>query len=293
VAQTGGVRTPSADIEVDQGLVARLVDAQHPDLAGPLRLVTNGWDNAIYRLRDDLYVRLPRRQVAVPLIRNEQRWLPLLAGQVDVPVPVPVRVGVPSAGYPWPWTIGRWHDGLPAADVPPAARAGIAVDLARFLRQLHTPAPADAPHNPVRGVPLAARTPDVRDRLASFPGGDRLRELWDRLSATPPFPGPPVWLHGDLHPANILLTPARELAAVLDFGDLNGGDPATDLAAGWLVFDPAARATFRAHLPQVDPDTWRRARAWALNLGTAIAAHSADNPMMAAIGWHAIEQVLL
>jgi aminoglycoside phosphotransferase (APT) family kinase protein len=282
------VKTPPADIDVDQPLVARLVDAQHPDLAGPLELVANGWDNAIYRLRGDLYVRLPRRRIAVPLIRNEQRWLPLLAGRISTRIPVPVRVGVPSTEYPWPWTIGRWHDGVLAAEVPPADR-DIAVSLAEFLTQLHVPAPADAPHNPVRGVPLAARSPAFYERSPD----PELRALWEALVATPPWPGPPIWLHGDLHPANILLTGTHRLAAVLDFGDLTGGDPATDLSAAWTVFDPAGRATFRAHLPHVDADTWRRARGWALNLGTAILAHSSDNPLMASLARHAISQVLV
>ena len=57
--------TPAADIEIDDALVARLIEAQHPDLAGPLTLVANGWDNVLYRLGDDWCVRLPRRRVAV------------------------------------------------------------------------------------------------------------------------------------------------------------------------------------------------------------------------------------
>jgi aminoglycoside phosphotransferase (APT) family kinase protein len=80
---------------------------------------------------------------------------------------------------------------------------------------------------------------------------------------------------------------------VLDFGDLTGGDPATDLAAGWMFFGPRGRAVFRECLDGVDAATWRRARGWALIMGTAIATSSAGNPRMAAIGAHTLEQVLL
>ncbi|GAA1799704.1 hypothetical protein [Agromyces neolithicus] len=56
---------PPPDFHVDAELAARLVSSQHPDLAAPLTLVANGWDNAIFRLGDDLAVRLPRRVLAV------------------------------------------------------------------------------------------------------------------------------------------------------------------------------------------------------------------------------------
>ncbi|OUC94376.1 aminoglycoside phosphotransferase family protein [Streptosporangium minutum] len=285
------MNTPAAEADIDDGLVDRLIRTQHPDLAGPLTLVANGWDNVIYRLGTDLSVRLPRRRVAVDLIVNEQRWLPVLAEYVEVALPLPVRTGVPGEGYPWPWTIAPWFEGRTVADVPPSDRSGIAAPLADFMTGLHRPAPPDAPRNPVRGVPLAARDGAVRQRLQSIPRSAALLPLWEKLAALPPWQGPPLWLHGDPHPGNLLLN-GEGLAAVLDFGDLTSGDPATDLAAAWLVFDENAREVFRSHV-DTDEVTWERARGWALVMGTALAAHSADNPGMAAIGDHVLAQVLL
>ena len=285
--------TPPAEVEIDANLVTRLVRAQHPDLDAPLRLVAHGWDNVIYRLGDDLCVRVPRRAVAVDLIRNEQRWLPGLAPRTGVAVPAPVRMGLPGPDFPWPWSICPWFEGRPAADVPPVDRTPAATGLADFLARLHTPAPPDAPPNPVRGVPLAARDAAVRERLAGTPD---LLALWDRLAAAPPWDGPPYWLHGDAHPGNLVLAasgPAR-LAAVIDFGDLTAGDPACDLSTAWLTFDPAGRAAFRARydaLTGIGEATWVRARAWALNLATALGMQSDDNPRMAAISAHGVAQV--
>jgi len=286
---------PAAEIDIDASLVARLVRAQHPDLDGPLWLVANGWDNVVYRLGADLCVRLPRRAVAVDLIRHEQRWLPGLAARAGAVVPAPVRAGTPGEGYPWPWSICPWFEGRAAADVPAAERGPAAADLAEFLAGLHAPAPAEAPHNPWRGVPLAARDAAVRERLAGTPD---LLALWVRLTATPAWAGPPYWIHGDLHPANVVLAPSgpARLAAVIDFGDLTAGDPATDLAAAWLAFDAEGRAVFRERydaLTGIDPDTWGRARGWALNLATAIGASSGDSPRMAAISVHGVAQVRL
>ena len=292
------VPTPAADISVDADLVARLIRQQHPAFAGPLTLVASGWDNVVYRLGHDLCVRLPHRRAAAELISHEARWLPTLARQVGTPIPVPLRVGRPSAAFPWYWTITRWFDHPVAGTIPPAERTSLAADLATFFADLHTPAPADAPRNPVRGVPLAERGSAVLARLDSgaIPGSAPLRTLWHRLVATPPWSGPPVWLHGDPHPSNLLVTdtPPARLAAVIDFGDLGAGDPATDLAAAWLVFDATGRDRFRAelqHRAPVDDDTWQRAEGWALNLGTAFAFHT-DDPLLAAVGRHTVHQLL-
>ncbi|GIF48123.1 aminoglycoside phosphotransferase (APT) family kinase protein [Asanoa ferruginea] len=286
---------PVAEIDVNLDLVARLLRAQQPDLADrPLRLVANGWDNTIVRLGDDLCVRLPRRQVAVQLLVNEQRWLPTIATHLPLSVPTPVRLGVPGEGYPWPWSVCRWFEGEIASMVPVVERRAVAAELAEFMNRLHVPAPDDAPANPVRGVPLVVRDEQIQDRLTSgkLDREDELRDLWDELRAAPEWTGPKVWLHGDPHPANLVLRgqPAT-LAAVLDFGDLTAGDPATDLAAAWLVFDAEGRAAFRAGI-EADEATWRRARAWALAIGTAIAVFADIHPGLADAGEHAINQVL-
>jgi aminoglycoside phosphotransferase (APT) family kinase protein len=288
---------PEADIEIDDAVVARLIEAQHPDLAGPLTLVANGWDNALYRLGDHWCVRLPRRQVAVALILNERRWLPSIARNLDVDIPVPIRAGEPSDQYPWPWSIAPWFDGVLAAATPPASRSVLVPGLVEFVARMHSPAPLDAPRNAVRGVPLESRSATVLQRLdgGTIPNGDELRRLWSRLVRTPRWTGPPLWLHGDLHPANILLDAAGRLRAVLDFGDVTAGDPATDLAVAWLAFEPEARAAFRERVTAAkgtDADTWRRARGWALNFGTALAANSEDASPLRAIGDHVLRQVL-
>jgi aminoglycoside phosphotransferase (APT) family kinase protein len=283
-----------ADIFVDEPLVRRLLVAQHPDLAArELRLITNGWDNDLYRLGSDLVVRLPRRKVAVPLIASEQRWLPSIAARVSVAVPTPVRIGVASEDFPWPWTITRWFDGTIASQTPFENHDDLAVDLARFVREMHTPAPLDAPANPFRGVPLREREEVMRERLASglVPHPAEVDSAWRHSLGARPWSGEPSWLHGDLHPANIL-TRDGHLAAVLDFGDLTSGDPASDLATAWLTFDAIGRARFRAAL-DYDDDTWRRASGWALVLAGAFLAHSADSPAMLAIGMHAVKEVLL
>ena len=143
---------PPATVEVSAAVVHALIRDQRPDLAGhSLVRVANGWDNATFRLGDDLAVRLPRRDEAVPLILHEQRYLPEIARRSPVPVPVPVHAGLPTSDFPWPWSIVRWVHGTPAVDAGPADRR-LAVDgLAAFLLSLHVPADVGVPVNPFRG----------------------------------------------------------------------------------------------------------------------------------------------
>ena len=107
--------TPACEVEINSSIVRRLLQEQHPDLqALPLREMDAGWDNAMFRLGDELAVRLPRRQVAAGLIEHEQVWLPRLAPRLTLPVPVPVRTGMPSELYPWRWSVVPWIEGVSA-----------------------------------------------------------------------------------------------------------------------------------------------------------------------------------
>jgi aminoglycoside phosphotransferase (APT) family kinase protein len=106
---------PPATVEVSDTVVQCVVRDQRPGLGDrPLARVANGWDNATFRLGDDLAIRLPRRAEAVSLILHEQRYLPDIARRSPVPVPVPVQAGRPTSDFPWPWSIVRWVPGTAA-----------------------------------------------------------------------------------------------------------------------------------------------------------------------------------
>ncbi len=283
---------PAAEVDIDDALVRALLREQFPDLAAlPLTPLSSGWDNVLYRLGPHLVVRLPRRAAAAPLVAHEQQWLPVLAPRLPLPIPAPVRAGRPGCGYPWAWNVVPWFDGASALAEPPRDLSAAATTIGRFVRALHTPAPADAPPNPVRGVPLAdrsARLHDTVEALRDEIDAGAIERTWSQLVDTPPWPGPPVWLHGDLHPANILVDRGA-ISAVVDWGDITSGDPATDLAVAWMLFPPDQRLVFRAAAGHVDDDTWARARGWALALGLAYLGNSADNPAFAALGRRVID----
>ncbi|WP_235912132.1 aminoglycoside phosphotransferase family protein [Ruania zhangjianzhongii] len=290
-------RMPAAEVDVDLPLVHRLLTDQHPDLADlPMEVVANGWDNVMLRLGEELVARLPRRQAAAALVEHEQLVLPRLADRLPVAVPEPVRVGRATDYYPWSWTVARWLPGAPAAAQLPSERDQWAGELAEFLVALHTPAEADAPANPVRGVPLADRAEAIRARFdaGTFAGARELRELFEESASAPVHSGPPLWLHGDLHPLNLLAAGDR-LTAVIDFGDTTSGDPATDLGTAWLTFTAAGRSVFVDRYTAgtgADAATWSRARAWGASFAGVLLASSDDHPELAAIGRHARAELL-
>jgi aminoglycoside phosphotransferase (APT) family kinase protein len=278
--------TPSHDVDVTPELVRALIAAQHPDLAHlPIRFVEFGWDNAVFRLGDDLALRMPRRAVAAFLLLTEQTWLPQLAPRLPLPVPAPVRIGVAGEGYPYPWSVVPWFDATASDLAPPAASEG--EPLAAFLHALHQAAPDDAPSNTFRGsIRLVERADAFESRAAEIertqgPLPAFARHLWTEAIAAP-VDAPRTWFHGDLHGRNVLVKDGR-LAAVIDWGDMAVGDAACDLAAVWMLLpDASARAAAIAAYPASEA-TWMRARGWALLMATMLAA-IADNPRMPAMG---------
>ena len=259
--------TPAAEVEIDERQVRELLAAQHPDLAGlSIVPIASGWDNQLLRLGDKLVLRFPRRKVAAQLIFNEQRWLPQLEKCLPLAIPAPVRIGVAQFQYPWAWSITPWIEGETADLAPPDSNQGEV--LAAFFEALHQPAPADAPSNPYRGVGLGERAQAFADRLARLRDktniiDERAHGLWsDALAAG--HDTAPTWIHGDLHPRNVLIEKGR-LTGVIDWGDLARGDRASDLASIWMLLpELASRKRAMAACRSVSDATWCRARGWAL-----------------------------
>lgn len=256
----------SDDVELNEALVRALLYEQHPDLAGlELREVAGGWDNRMWRLGEELAVRLPRTPRGPSLLRTELQWLPLLAPQLPLPVPVPVRAGEPSSRFPKTWLVVRWVDGEPA-DHAPISCPQAADSLAEFLRALHHKAPGDAPPNPNRGVPMEALRDNIDKWLQVLAASDvaaDARCIWEQGVGAPAWEYEPVWIHGDLHPANVVVSDGT-LSGVIDFGEMCAGDPATDLSAAWLLLPAGTAQRFFDVYATADDATIRRSRAWAV-----------------------------
>lgn len=259
--------------EITADLIAALLHEQHPDLADlPLSLGALGWDNQLWRLGNELAVRLPwATGDADDLLLKEYSLLPDLSLRLPIPIPVPKRLGRPSDLFPRSWIVTTWVPGEPADKAPAIDGDAAANTLARFLSALHQPAPHTAPvgrHG--RGGLLRASGGGVAHflKLAAERGlianPEMVRDAWDDAAGAPDWTGPATWIHADLHPANVL-TRDGNFCGVIDFGDLCAGDPACDLAAAWLLLpDGAVGPFYKNYFPGADNAAQRRARGWAL-----------------------------
>ena len=281
-------RTPEAEVEITEALVRSLLQEQHKDLADfPISIVGEGWDNVMVRLGGELVLRLPRRAIADQLIRKEQRWLPELAPHLPLPVPVPLRTGQPGCGYPFAWSVLAWIEGE-AADLAPPIPSEAHV-LARFLRALHGQTlPTNPPANSVRDCPLTDKQADTERRMAILKAETgsitpAIERIWTDSLAIP-VDLPKSWIAGDVHARNVLVQNGK-LAAFIDWGDMCAGDPATDLAAIWALFDDPAARREAITAYGMSESTLNRARGWAVFYGVILLETGRhDHPRHAKMG---------
>lgn len=281
-------RLHADEVHIDASLARTLLSEQHPAFSSlPLRRVEpGGTDNVVFRLGNDLALRLPLRPSAVSGVQKEIRWLPFLAPHLSLDVPDIVAVGTPTDGYPFPWAVMRWLPGDDAWAEPIGDGVEAAQTLGRFVTELREVSTAGAPapgtEGFVRGLPLVEWDADVRSSLAECTDlldVGRAGRMWQDALSAAPYDGPPVWLHADLIPGNLLVRHGR-VTGVLDFGAMCIGDPAYDVTPAWHVLDHAGRAVFR-RLLGADDATWRRARGIVVALAVfAIPYYHRTNPVM-------------
>ncbi|WP_171165180.1 aminoglycoside phosphotransferase family protein [Streptomyces sp. I05A-00742] len=284
---------------VDEDLVRRLVAGQFPQWAdlAVKRFPSDGTVNAMFRLGDDLAVRLPLVKGGAEDVAMEQEWLPRLAARLPTAVPEVLGAGVPAEGYPWPWSVHRWLAGGNPREGALDEPLLLAGDLAAFVAAMRSITLPDAPRAH-RGGPVASLDAETRSAIEELRGipeegvdCDAVTAVWEDALRAPGGDGPPVWLHADLMPGNLLVDGGR-LTAVIDFGCMGVGDPACDLFPAWNLLPPDAREVFREALG-VDDATWRRGRGRTLSQALiALPYYRRTNPAMARNARHVIRAVL-
>lgn len=287
------------EVDIDVTVARQVLSDQLPEYRElPLRRVASGGtDNAVFRLGEHLALRMPLRPGAVGSLLKEVRWLPVLAPHLTLDVPEVVAIGHPGAGYPFPWAVVRWLAGEDALTGHVDSMHETAVALGRLVRELQgigvTEASRPGSEGFIRGLPLDGLDSCFRAALAQYEGlvdVERVAEVWEDALAAREWPGPPVWLHADLLPGNLLVRDGR-LAAVIDFGAMATGDPAYDITPAWHVLDRPSRRVFRA-VTRTDDATWRRARGLVVTGVIALPYYLQSNPSMVATARRGIDQVL-
>jgi aminoglycoside phosphotransferase (APT) family kinase protein len=283
----------------DDDLIRRLIAAQFPQWAGRAvrRWPSGGTVNAMYRLGDDMVVRLPLVQGGAGDVLMEREWLPRLAPRLPARIPEVLGAGEPAQGYQWPWSVYRWLAGEhpeAGALTEPVLLAG---DLAAFVAAMRSITLPDAP-KAHRGGPVASLDAATRAAIRELRGIPEegvdcaaVAAVWEQALRAPGWDGPPAWLHADLMPGNLLIDGGR-LASVIDFGCVGAGDPACDLFPAWNLLPADAREVFREALA-VDDATWIRGRGRTLSQALiALPYYRRTNPAMARNARHVIRAVL-
>jgi aminoglycoside phosphotransferase (APT) family kinase protein len=257
---------------VTDALVRRLLARQMPHLASrPLTMVEPwGTDNGIWRLGDDLVVRLPRIEWATGQVDREAIWLPRIAPHLPVAVPEPVAVGEPGEGYPYRWAVHRWIPGDGATLDRIGDPVTFALDLAEVTRKLWAIPPDGAPTAHNRARPLREYDKSTRrsiDSASHLVDASAAVRVWEEALAASPYDAAPVWVHGDLE-GNCLVRD-RRLCGIVDWGSACAGDPAVDVQVVWSpLFTDDSRRAFLDELA-VDEATVARSRGAAINQACA------------------------
>lgn len=293
------VKMHENELEIDECFVRTLLQEQRPQWINlPLqRITSSGTDNALYRLGTDFIVRLPRIEWEPGSINKninkEYDWLPKIAQFLKTPISEPLFKGKPANHYPFDWLVVRWNEGHNPVFEKDNEYEFLAKDLAHFLNDFHE---IKLPHGPFsrRGVPLIEIDEDTRNALGKLQGEidiPLITHLWDQLIDTPPWNKDFVWIHGDFLPGNILVQNNR-LSGVIDFSDVGIGDPACDLIIAWALFNSHSRKIFKDNLKNIDDNTWKRGRGWALSIALMMLPYYKNtNPMLAMLARRIIENV--
>jgi aminoglycoside phosphotransferase (APT) family kinase protein len=284
------------EADIDEALVRRLLTEQFPRWSDlPIkRVASDGTVNAMYRLGEDMAVRLPLVESGAKDVAGERELLTRLAPLLPVAIPVPLAEGMPAEDYPWHWSVYRWLAGQNPVVGGMSDPNGFAMDLAEFVTALRRIDPTDGPPA-YRGGPLAEQDAGTRSAIEALDGmidTEAAAAAWDEsVLLARSWAGPPGWVHGDLMPGN-LLTVDNRLSAVIDFGTVGVGDPACDLIVAWNLLPAEARNLYRDAL-QVDDAAWARGRGRALSMALIQLPYYKDsNPGMAANARHVIKEVL-
>jgi aminoglycoside phosphotransferase (APT) family kinase protein len=262
-------RTWTAECTVEADLARSLIEAQFPPLA-PVRVepLGAGWDNTAFLVNGAQVFRFPRRQVAVPLLEAETRLLPAIAPRLPLPVPMPAFVGRSGESYPWPFAGYSLIPGRTAcaADLDDAQRHAVAEPLARFLAALHAFPAVEAARqgagpDPIARLDLERRLPRLRESLAQLVAQNLVadvRPLLALVDAAPAayVPRSDTLVHGDLYIRHLLVNDDKQLAGVIDWGDIHLGDPAGDLMIAHSFLPPTAHDAFRHAYGPITDIAW-------------------------------------
>ncbi len=285
-----------AEQTIEPQAAIELIGEQFPELLPKkIKLLGVGWDNTAFLVNEKLIFRFPRREIALSLLEAEWCALPKMAKRLPIPIPAPKWRGKPTAHFPWPFIGYPMLSGHTAchADLSDEQRTSLAEPIARFLAILHaTPRSeiADCPipqdnHQRIDGALLTSKIAKSFKDLSSLGLLENQKQLESAVQNLQHFRAPlnSHLVHGDFYVRHLLVDERRQLAGVIDWGDIHFGDPAIDLAIAHSFLPVRAHERFLKAYGDVSDSTWTLAKLRAIYHSSLLALfghHSGDLVIM-------------
>lgn len=278
-----------AEVPLGQDQAAELIQTQFPELSPvSLEWLGAGWDNTAWLVNQTYVFRFPRRQLGAETLQSEVTVLPHIAHRLPVPTSAPTMVGQPAGDYPWLFAGYPLLRGTCLCDAALTEndRIRLAEPLAEFLRTLHSISSTEA-------LELGA-PPDLLSRLDVHKREAKTRELLEMVVARQYVPGKATYeqildealsidsvgmqslVHGDLYSLHLLVNDDKQLAGVIDWGDVHAGHISADLPLIYVLLPPAGREIFFSIYGEIDSQTRTLARFRALHHTLLVANYAAE-----------------
>ncbi|HVB51218.1 MAG TPA: phosphotransferase [Acidimicrobiales bacterium] len=255
---------PEPDFRFNSNLVSRLIDDQYPILRErDPEHVGAGYDVEVWRISDDLVVRLPRRTSAFTFVEREIKHLPSIPQDLPLAIPCIEAVGVASVLLPGPWFVTQYLPGISGNVAPLAECVRGALDLGVTLASIHALSTENVDNVSARGVAIETRRSFFEKELDHLPNwAAKISQDYFDQATLAELESAKVFLHGDVHRSNLIVHDGRP-TALIDFGDLGYGDSAGDLGGGIFTVGYGAHREFLTAYGSVSEATLTRALGWA------------------------------
>lgn len=216
--------------------------------------ISTGWTNFVFRVETpdgQFFFRFPRDDFWARTIVKDCAFASFIRGQTTFATPESTLHRDPAGR---PFSVHRSIPGQPLADLittlTPAELTTIGHDIADFLHQLHHI--SFPPDFLSEFDNIGTSYVDFLDELLRLHADPADYEFWhyEELIRRPT----PCLVHGDFNLSNILTTPDRHVAAVIDFGFGSFGDKHFDLGRTFSRECPTPfRAAVLARYRELDP----------------------------------------
>jgi hygromycin-B 7''-O-kinase len=249
------------------------IAARHGTTAEQVRPILSGAANRAFLLGDDLVLRIPRTKRFLPDLVKEAAVIPA-ARRAGVRTPDIVTFDDTCSSVDVPYIVLVRAPGVDLAqlELPADETDRVFHQVGREMAKLHRLSLTTAMN--LSAVPADDDAEDPRalvgrllaDGWIDSEASHWLTDWFDRLSAHLPPDSHRVLVHGDIAPQNLLVSSkAADLTGIVDWGDAQWADPATEFAKIPLVSVPAMLDGYRQEADEGSPgdtQSWEARVLW-------------------------------